>query len=102
MKRLLLVLSLCLIITGCDSGGGSTGGSGSRVGYAVDCNTGVRCSGVDDINEYSSGDYHSVSCIWLCSAYKGREDVYVSLTFEKNGGSCWVFDREYISGGICN
>jgi hypothetical protein len=104
MKRIIIfaVFTYLLIFTtGCDSGPSSLGGSGTVVGFSVDCAAGVKCSSTSDINEYNSGDYHSVTCVWHCAAYKNQNNKYVSITFDKRGGGCWEYDREYVTGGIC-
>jgi len=102
MFTLCCLLFCVTLTTGCNSGSSSSGGKGTKVAYTVDCSTGVTCSNTSDISEYNSGSYHSVTCYWHCAYYKDRKKVYVALTFDKSGSSCWEFDREFVTSGICD
>ncbi|MCK5516925.1 MAG: hypothetical protein KAI39_08635 [Desulfobulbaceae bacterium] len=103
--KTIMVFGCLLLVTGCDSGSGVIGGSSTLVSYSVDCDTGVTCNNASDRAEIKIGDDRSINCIWHCASYKGQPNVYVSLTLienEKNKESCWDFDKEYITDGICS
>lgn len=106
MAIVIFTLSSVFFFSGCDSGSSLPGvskydASGSRVGYTVDCTTGVKCSGTDDIVEISEGNVNGAVCVWYCSPYKGQDDRYVEVAFRKEGGGCWRAIGDYVSDGLC-
>lgn len=107
MKNIMLFILMCLVLTAC--GGGDTDSGGARVStvtFNLDPLAGVQCSDNDDASVFESPDsnYFSVTCIWFCTNYKGRQRVYVSLDFvsANSTGNRWILDHEFISDGICD
>lgn len=72
----------------------------SKVEYKFEGNR-VVCLRCNDSSEFSMNDYHSFTCVWYCSEYRGQHNRYVSLTFV-DGANGWYLESEYVSGGICD
>jgi len=77
----------------------------SIVSYQIDANgCFLSAEGYDFINDYyTSYGTHFIQVTWMCTEYKGREDVYVEVTFNNTGGTgeCLEFRYEHISDGLC-
>ena len=91
---ILLCLVPVLLCTGCEEEDRH-----NTVRYEISGGN-IKCFDTCDTSEFTYDDYHTFTCIWCCADYKGRNDIYVSITF-KDTGSTWVIESEYISGGIC-